>query len=92
MVFYKRKITISDDTVTNAVHLTTKQSLLPNLLVYVSSPVPQLLTHVTDKPHPTRTILFFLWGFAYGLLDVLNSHFKSSLNISSSMASGLSAA
>ena len=27
------------------------------------------------------TILFFLWGFAYGLLDVLNSHFQSSLHI-----------
>ena len=38
------------------------------------------------------TILFFLWGFAYGLLDVLNSHFQSSLNISSSMAAGLSSA
>ncbi|RHZ49382.1 uncharacterized protein CDV56_102406 [Aspergillus thermomutatus] len=38
------------------------------------------------------TILFFLWGFAYGLLDVLNSHFQSELNITASMASGLSAA
>ncbi|KAF2498117.1 glucose/galactose transporter [Lophium mytilinum] len=38
------------------------------------------------------TILFFLWGFAYGLLDVLNSHFQSTLNISASKASGLSAA
>ncbi|KAL4889234.1 major facilitator superfamily domain-containing protein [Aspergillus ambiguus] len=38
------------------------------------------------------TILFFLWGFAYGLLDVLNSHFQAELNITASMASGLSAA
>ncbi|KAF2477490.1 glucose/galactose transporter [Lindgomyces ingoldianus] len=38
------------------------------------------------------TILFFLWGFAYGLLDVLNSHFQSTLHISPSEASGLSAA
>lgn len=56
------------------------------------------------------TILFFLWGFAYGLLDgensatftlaarsdvpwlpVLNSHFQKELNLSASMASGLSA-
>ena len=27
------------------------------------------------------TSLFFLWGFAYGLLDVLNKHFQVTLNI-----------
>ena len=27
------------------------------------------------------TSLFFLWGFAYGLLDVLNKHFQEALNI-----------
>ncbi|PYH94326.1 MFS general substrate transporter [Aspergillus ellipticus CBS 707.79] len=43
-------------------------------------------------PNFLVTILFFLWGFAYGLLDVLNSHFQAELNISASMASGLSAA
>lgn len=31
-------------------------------------------------------------GFAYGLLDVLNSHFQATLNINASKASGLSAA
>ncbi|OIW26461.1 glucose galactose transporter [Coniochaeta ligniaria NRRL 30616] len=71
MAWYRRKVTVSDDTVTAAHQLTVRQSMLPNLLV---------------------TILFFLWGFAYGLLDVLNSHFQSALSISSSMASGLSAA
>ncbi|KAK3689815.1 glucose galactose transporter [Podospora appendiculata] len=71
MAIWKRKITVSDDTVTSAAHLTLRQSLIPNMLV---------------------TILFFLWGFAYGLLDVLNSHFQSELSISASMASGLSAA
>ncbi|KAG9232144.1 major facilitator superfamily domain-containing protein [Amylocarpus encephaloides] len=71
MGLWKRQITVSDDTVTSAVHLTLKQSLIPNFLV---------------------TILFFLWGFAYGLLDVLNPHFQKSLDITPSMASGLSAA
>ncbi|KAJ9165116.1 Glucose galactose transporter [Coniochaeta hoffmannii] len=71
MAWYRRKVTVSDDTVTAAHQLTVRQSMVPNLLV---------------------TILFFLWGFAYGLLDVLNSHFQSALSISSSMASGLSAA
>ncbi|PTU25659.1 hypothetical protein P175DRAFT_0554891 [Aspergillus ochraceoroseus IBT 24754] len=70
MGLYKRKITIRDDTVTSAVSLTLRQSLLPNALV---------------------TILFFLWGFAYGLLDVLNSHFQSTLHISASRSSGLQA-
>src|SRR5688500_9542638 len=27
------------------------------------------------------TSLFFLWGFAYGLLDVLNKHFQEELNV-----------
>lgn len=71
MGWYNRKIVVSDDTVTSAVHLTNKQSLIPNLLV---------------------TILFFLWGFAYGLLDVLNSHFNASLNIGAARAAGLSSA
>ena len=43
-------------------------------------------------PNILVTILFFLWGFAYGLLDVLNSHFQADLNITASKASGLSAA
>jgi FHS family L-fucose permease-like MFS transporter len=38
------------------------------------------------------TCLFFLWGFGYGLLDVLNSHFQKELNITAAKASGLSAA
>lgn len=38
------------------------------------------------------TILFFMWGFAYGLLDVLNAHFQSVLNISKGMSGGLQAA
>ncbi|APA14410.1 hypothetical protein SS1G_11749 [Sclerotinia sclerotiorum 1980 UF-70] len=71
MRLWKRKITVADDVVTSAVHLTLRQSLIPNFLV---------------------TILFFLWGFAYGLLDVLNPHFQTSLNITASKASGLSAA
>ncbi|KAK4463292.1 Glucose/galactose transporter [Cladorrhinum samala] len=43
-------------------------------------------------PNLLVTILFFLWGFAYGLLDVLNSHFRSLLSLSASQAAGLSSA
>lgn len=29
------------------------------------------------------TSLFFLWGFSYGLLDVLNQHFLTIFNLNS---------
>ncbi|KAJ4410708.1 hypothetical protein N0V91_001636 [Didymella pomorum] len=38
------------------------------------------------------TILFFLWGFAYGLLDTLNKHFQVTLGITRARSSGLQAA
>ncbi|KAG9249070.1 major facilitator superfamily domain-containing protein [Calycina marina] len=38
------------------------------------------------------TILFFLWGFSYGLLDTLNKHFQTTLGISKARSSGLQAA
>ncbi|KAK2595078.1 hypothetical protein QQS21_007209 [Conoideocrella luteorostrata] len=38
------------------------------------------------------TILFFLWGFSYGLLDTLNKHFQNVLHIDRSRSAGLQAA
>lgn len=38
------------------------------------------------------TILFFLWGFSYGLLDTLNKHFQETLGITKSRSAGLQAA
>ncbi|KAF7116390.1 hypothetical protein CNMCM5793_004634 [Aspergillus hiratsukae] len=38
------------------------------------------------------TILFFMWGFAYGLLDTLNKHFQNTLGITRTRSSGLQAA
>lgn len=38
------------------------------------------------------TSLFFLWGMAYGLLDVLNKHFQEALNITKSRSTLLQAA
>ncbi|PNS18188.1 hypothetical protein CAC42_7557 [Sphaceloma murrayae] len=35
------------------------------------------------------TSLFFLWGFSYGLLDVLNSHFQKTLGITKLESTGL---
>ena len=33
--------------------------------------------------------LFFLWGFSYGLLDVLNKHFQTVLDITKLQSTGL---
>lgn len=38
------------------------------------------------------TILFFLWGYSYGLLDTLNKHFQKVLNIDRARSAGLQAA
>ncbi|WVR06024.1 hypothetical protein IAU60_003052 [Kwoniella sp. DSM 27419] len=38
------------------------------------------------------TSLFFLWGFAYGLLDVLNKHFQNVLGITKLQSTGLQVA
>jgi FHS family L-fucose permease-like MFS transporter len=38
------------------------------------------------------TVLFFLWGFSYGLLDTLNKHFQDTLGIDQARSSGLQAA
>ncbi|KAF2147513.1 uncharacterized protein K452DRAFT_217513 [Aplosporella prunicola CBS 121167] len=38
------------------------------------------------------TILYFLWGFAYGLLDTLNKHFQNTLDITRARSSGLQGA
>ena len=38
------------------------------------------------------TVLFFLWGFSYGLLDTLNKHFQNTLRINRARSSGLQVA
>lgn len=43
-------------------------------------------------PFVLVTSLFFLWGTAYGLLDVLNKHFQEALNITKSRSTLLQAA
>ncbi len=38
------------------------------------------------------TCLFFLWGFSYGLLDVLNKHFQATMGVSKARSTLLQAA
>jgi fucose permease len=54
------------------------------------------LRHLTDASSVWAfilvTSLFFLWGFAYGLLDVLNKHFQKVLGITKLQSTGLQVA
>lgn len=52
----------------------------------------QLTLRETIWPLFLVTILYFLWGFAYGLLDTLNKHFQNTLDITRTRSSGLQAA
>lgn len=52
----------------------------------------QITTRQSIVPVTLVTVLFFLWGFAYGLLDVLNSRFQVALNITQGESSGLQGA
>ncbi|KAF2014653.1 glucose/galactose transporter [Aaosphaeria arxii CBS 175.79] len=52
----------------------------------------QITTRQSIVPVALVTLLFFLWGFAYGLLDVLNSRFQVALHITQGQSSGLQAA
>jgi len=52
----------------------------------------QITTRQSIIPVTLVTVLFFLWGFAYGLLDVLNSRFQVALHITQGQSSGLQGA
>lgn len=43
-------------------------------------------------PNAVVTIIFFLWGFAYGLLDTLNARFQTVVGLSTQQTLGLHAA
>ncbi|QRV92940.1 major facilitator superfamily transporter [Ceratobasidium sp. AG-Ba] len=58
-------------------HVPWRHKLIPRKVIY---------------PYALVTSLFFLWGFAYGLLDVLNKHFQNSLGISKLQSTGLQVA
>lgn len=92
MGLYKRKITVEDSTITSAVHLILRQSLVPNALGMsrADRPLQSSWNSTADVVvFALFTILFFLWGFAYGLLDTLN--FRTTLSISATESSDLQA-
>ncbi|KAL9126856.1 MAG: hypothetical protein Q9217_004164 [Psora testacea] len=72
------------------------QTPSPTIFDFVNVKNPRSMVKMSNKesifPNALVTILFFLWGFAYGLLDVLNQHFQVVVHISSGQAIGLHSA
>jgi len=60
---------------------------------FVNMKTPESMLKLNSResipPIAITTILFFLWGFAYGLLDILNSQFQSIVNLNSWDSLGL---
>ncbi|MCJ1475371.1 hypothetical protein MMC13_004033 [Lambiella insularis] len=57
-----------------------------------NKPMTKLSNKESVVPIALVTILFFLWGFAYGLLDTLNSQFQRVAGTTSAQGVGLHAA
>ncbi|GIJ82417.1 hypothetical protein Asppvi_000925 [Aspergillus pseudoviridinutans] len=62
---------------------------------FVNMNNPPSMLKLTNKesiaPNALTTILFFMWGFAYGLLDTLNSQFQQIVRLDSWRSLGLHA-
>ncbi|KAF2271069.1 glucose/galactose transporter [Lojkania enalia] len=59
---------------------------------YAVTGAGEITTRQSVIPVALVTVLFFMWGFAYGLLDVLNKHFQETLHISAAESAGLQGA
>ncbi|KAK4867420.1 hypothetical protein LT330_000930 [Penicillium expansum] len=65
----------------------TSASYAPDITFFdfVNMKNPESMLKLNNResiaPIALTTLLFFLWGFAYGLLDILNSQFKSIVNL-----------
>ena len=85
---------------TNTVAATvgTTRSRTPSLTIidFVNVKNPKSMVKMSNKeslpPLALVTILFFLWGFAYGLLDVLNQQFQLIVKTTNGQAVGLHSA
>lgn len=63
---------------------------------FVNMKQPESMLKLNNResiaPNALTTILFFLWGFAYGLLDMLNSQFQQIVQLDTWRSLGLHAA
>lgn len=75
----------------------TTTSYLPSITFFdfVNMKKPANMLKLSNKesiaPISLTTILFFLWGFAYGLLDILNAQFQDIVRLDSWRSLGLNA-
>ncbi|KAE8323319.1 major facilitator superfamily domain-containing protein [Aspergillus sergii] len=75
----------------------TTTSYLPSITFFdfVNMKKPANMLKLSNKesiaPISLTTILFFMWGFAYGLLDILNAQFQDIVRLDSWRSLGLNA-
>lgn len=73
----------------------TSASYLPDITFFdfVNMKNPESMLKLNNResiaPIALTTLLFFLWGFAYGLLDILNSQFQSIVHLGTWHSLGL---
>ncbi|MCJ1468038.1 hypothetical protein MMC07_006664 [Pseudocyphellaria aurata] len=76
----------------------TKRSRAASLTAFdfVNTKNPKSMVKMNNRealgPLAVVTILFFLWGFAYGLLDILNSQFQRIVGMRTAQSIGLHSA
>ncbi|KAJ5238585.1 hypothetical protein N7468_003204 [Penicillium chermesinum] len=76
----------------------TSASYAPNMTFFdfVNMRGPESMLKLNNResiaPNAITTLLFFLWGFAYGLLDILNSQFQKIVQLDAWHSLGLHAA
>lgn len=79
-----------------ATRVTRTRSPSMTVFDFVSVKNPKSMVKMTNKesicPLILVTILFFLWGFAYGLLSILNQQFQIVVGINNAQAIGLHSA
>lgn len=68
----------------------------PTFFDFVVMKQKKSLVHMTTKesiyPLAIVTVLFFIWGFEYGLVEVLNRQFQSVANVTTAQAVGIRSA
>ena len=72
------------------------QAAEPNFFDFVNIRGKKSLVHLTNResftPIAIVTVLFFIWGFEYGLLDVLNSQFQRVAHMTPAEGTGIHSA
>ncbi|PLB33494.1 putative MFS monosaccharide transporter [Aspergillus candidus] len=83
------------DPESNTIFTTASYQQTITFFDFVNMKTPTSMLKLSNKesiaPIALTTILFFLWGFAYGLLDILNSQFQDIVRLDTWRSLGLHA-